>query len=71
MNNTLKNVGNLGGIGVAGQGEAVLLEEELGGADVALFEHGELTGAPRVVGATISAVDLLGQLGCQIDLHCL
>lgn len=65
----MEDVSDLGGVGVAGEGEAVLLEGELGGADVALAEHGEVGGAPGVVGPAVAAVDLLRELRGEVEIH--
>lgn len=56
--NTLKNMRNLSGVGKAGQGEATGVERQLGAADVGEFQHGQVCGAPLVVGPTIAAVRL-------------
>jgi hypothetical protein len=68
MARTLEDVGDLGGVGVAGEGEAAGGERELGGADGGDGEHGQVGGAPLVVGAAVAAVGLLGRPGGQI--HC-
>lgn len=55
---TLEDVGDLGGVGVAGEREAAGGERELGGADGGDAEHGQVGGAPLVVGAALAAVRL-------------
>ncbi|GER47257.1 abscisic acid responsive element-binding factor1 [Striga asiatica] len=64
-----ENISNLSRIGVSRGSKAVLLKGELSSADVAFTEHRQLVGAPGVVRAAISAVDLLRQLWCQVELH--
>ena len=55
---TLEDVGDLGGVGVAGERHAAGGERELGGADGGDAEHGQLGRAPLVVGAALAAVRL-------------
>ena len=50
---TLEDVGDLGGVGVAGEGHAAGGERELGGAYGGDAEHVQLGGAPLVVGAAV------------------
>lgn len=66
---TFQDVGDLGRVGVAGEGEAVGLEEELGPTNLGLCEHGEVGARPCMVGATISSIHLLRLLWGEIDLH--
>ena len=66
---TLEDVGDLGGVGVAGEGHAAGGERELGGADGGDAEHGQLRGAPLVVGATVAAVGLDRLPRGQIHRH--
>lgn len=68
-NNTLEDISNSGRIRVTGESKAVLLKGELGSADVTFTEHGKLRWAPSKVGPTISSMNLLGQLWCEINLH--
>ena len=62
----MEDVSDLGGVGVAGEREATGGERELGGADGGDAEHGQVGGAPLVVGAAVAAVRLPGLLGGQI-----
>lgn len=66
---TLEDVGDLGGVGVEGEGQATLLQRELPGADAGRAEHREIVAAPRVVRAPIPAVRFLRQLRRQVDIH--
>jgi len=65
----LKHVGDLGGVGVAGEREAASGERELGRADGGDAEHGQVGGAPLVVGAALAAVRLLRLPRGQIHRH--
>lgn len=62
----MEDVGDLGGVGVAGEREPTSGEGELGGADGGDAEHGQVGGAPLVVDAGVAAVRLPGLLGGQI-----
>ena len=65
----MEDVGDLGGVGVAGEGHAAGGEGELGGADGGEAEHGQLRGAPLVVGAAVAAVGLGRLPRGQIHRH--
>ena len=69
MGCTLENVSDPGRIRVTREGEAILLESDLCGANVAFAEHGELGGGPSMVGPTVATVNLLSKLGREIKLH--
>ena len=65
----MKHVGDLGGVGVAGEREAASGERELGRADGGDAEHGQVGGTPLVVGAALAAVCLLRLPRGQIHRH--
>lgn len=65
----MKNIGDLGGIGVARESQATILKHKLSSADVALTEHWKLLRRPRVVRPTISTVELLRKLWRDINVH--
>jgi len=65
----LEDVGDLGRVGVAGQGKASGGEAELGGANGGSAEHGQVGGGPVVVGTAVAAVGLVGFLWAEVHGH--
>jgi hypothetical protein len=66
---TLEDVGDLGGVGVAGEREAGGGQGELGGADGGDAEHGQVGRVPLEVGAALAAVRLDRLPRGQIHRH--